>query len=134
MRESLFLELTCLRVHKRNLLEARVVITSYNDQVRLLSPEPWLVRTTKVYSGVGADIVMESISLIEEQKGYRVPLPLHSATLFPPLLQHCDVHHEEQRHEEARNQYEWETLHQRRVVKRAEQDCIQEIGDAKQVP
>jgi hypothetical protein len=26
------------------------------------SPEPWLVRTTKVYSGVGADIVMESIS------------------------------------------------------------------------
>jgi hypothetical protein len=27
------------------------------------SPEPWLVRTTKVYSGVGADIVMESITL-----------------------------------------------------------------------
>jgi hypothetical protein len=31
--------------------------------VRLLSPEPWLVGTTKVYSGVGADIVMESITL-----------------------------------------------------------------------
>src|SRR5713101_7532505 len=31
--------------------------------VRLLSPGPWLVRTTKVYSGVGADIVMESITL-----------------------------------------------------------------------
>src|SRR5262249_3008386 len=31
--------------------------------VRLLSPEPWLVSTTKAYSGVGADIVMESISL-----------------------------------------------------------------------
>jgi hypothetical protein len=31
--------------------------------VRLLSPEPsWLVCATKVYSGVGADIVMESIS------------------------------------------------------------------------
>jgi hypothetical protein len=29
------------------------------------SPEPWLVRTTKVYSGVGADIVMESITLID---------------------------------------------------------------------
>jgi hypothetical protein len=29
--------------------------------VRLLSPGPWLVGTTKVYSGVGADIVMESI-------------------------------------------------------------------------
>jgi hypothetical protein len=31
--------------------------------VRLLSPGPWLVATTKVYSGVGADIVMESITL-----------------------------------------------------------------------
>jgi hypothetical protein len=31
--------------------------------VRLLSPEPfWLVGTTKVYSGTGADIVMESIT------------------------------------------------------------------------
>ena len=30
--------------------------------VRLLSPGPWLVGTTKVSSGVGADIVMESIS------------------------------------------------------------------------
>jgi hypothetical protein len=29
------------------------------------SPGPWLVGTTKVYSGVGADIVMESITLIE---------------------------------------------------------------------
>jgi hypothetical protein len=43
------------------------------------------------------------------------------------------VHNEEQGHEEARNQYKWETLHQTRVVKRAEQDCIQEIGDAEQV-
>jgi hypothetical protein len=34
--------------------------------VRLLSPKPfgWF-GTTKVYSGVGADIVMESITLIE---------------------------------------------------------------------
>jgi hypothetical protein len=31
--------------------------------VRLLSPGPWLVGTTKVYSGVGADIVMESIAI-----------------------------------------------------------------------
>jgi hypothetical protein len=28
------------------------------------SPGPWLVGTTKVYPGVGADIVMESIALI----------------------------------------------------------------------
>ena len=48
-------------IHKRNLLEARVVITTYNHHVRLLSPEPWLVGTTKVYSGLGADIVMESL-------------------------------------------------------------------------
>ena len=41
--------------------------------VRLLSPGPWLVCTTKVYPGVGADIVMESISLIAREKGeYRV--------------------------------------------------------------
>ena len=33
----------------------------YNHHVRLLSPGPWLVGTTKAYSGVGADIVMESI-------------------------------------------------------------------------
>src|SRR4029077_8980729 len=31
--------------------------------VRLLSPGPWLVGTTKAYSGIGADIVMESITL-----------------------------------------------------------------------
>src|SRR5262250_3875832 len=59
---------------------------------------------------------------------------LCSATLVPPLLQQYDVHYEEQRHEEARDQYERETLHQPRVVKRAKQDCIKEIGDAKQVP
>src|SRR5438128_4161211 len=47
--------------NERNLLEARVIVTTYNDHVRLLSPEPWLVSATKVYSGVGADIVMESL-------------------------------------------------------------------------
>jgi hypothetical protein len=41
-------------------LEARVIVTTYNQHVRLLSPKPWLVGTTKVYSGLGADIVMES--------------------------------------------------------------------------
>ena len=51
----------CFRVDERNLLEARVIVTTYNQHVRLLSPEPWLVGTTKVYSGLGADIVMESL-------------------------------------------------------------------------
>jgi hypothetical protein len=41
-----------------------VVICSYNDHVRLLSPSLLVgFSTTKVYSGIGADIVMESISL-----------------------------------------------------------------------
>ena len=53
-------EATSVRIDKRNLLEARMIVTTYNDHVRLLSPEPWLVSATKVYSGVGADIVMES--------------------------------------------------------------------------
>src|SRR5437870_12239094 len=51
-------EATRVRIDKRNLLEARVIVTTYNDHVRLLSPEPWLVSATKVYSGVGADIVI----------------------------------------------------------------------------
>ena len=52
----------------RNLLEPRVVIASYNLHVRLLSPGPWLVCTSKVYPGVGADIVMESISITIPQE------------------------------------------------------------------
>jgi len=52
------------------LLEARVIVTTYNQHVRLLSPEPWLVGTTKDYSGLGADIVMESRNL-ESRKSCR---------------------------------------------------------------
>jgi hypothetical protein len=59
--QSSFSELSRFAIHVRNLLEARVIITSYNQYVRLLSPELWLVGTTKVYSGLGADIVMESL-------------------------------------------------------------------------
>jgi len=33
------------------------------ERVRALSLEPWLVRASKVFSGGGADIVMESITL-----------------------------------------------------------------------
>jgi hypothetical protein len=42
-----------------------VVICSYNDHVRLLSPEPvgW-IQHHQLYSSGGADIVMESITLI----------------------------------------------------------------------
>ena len=46
------------------MLEARVVICSYNPHICSLSAEPfWLVSATKVYSGLGVDIVMESITL-----------------------------------------------------------------------
>ena len=65
MLQSFFLELSTVGIHKCNLLKARVVICSYNDHVRLLSPSPLVgFSTPKVYSGIGADIVMESISLI----------------------------------------------------------------------
>jgi hypothetical protein len=44
-------------------LKGRVVICSYNDHCSApFSRAFWLVRTTKVYSGLGADIVMESIT------------------------------------------------------------------------
>jgi hypothetical protein len=47
-----------------------VIVTSYNQHVRLLSPEPWLVGTTKVYSGLGADIVMESLRSKSPRQGF----------------------------------------------------------------
>src|SRR5215469_9805715 len=83
MPESLFLQLTCLRVHESNLLEARVIITTYNQHVRLLSPEPWLVGTTKDYSGVGADIVMESISLTTRGSVLTLSCLLYDEELLP---------------------------------------------------
>src|ERR1700751_1780673 len=36
--KSSFLELSSFCIHVRNLLEARVIITAYNQHVRLLSP------------------------------------------------------------------------------------------------
>src|SRR6266576_371922 len=59
--QSPLLQFPCFGIYKSNLLETRMVVTTYNHHVRLLSPGPWLV-TTKVYPGVGADIVMESIT------------------------------------------------------------------------
>ena len=42
--QASFAEFARVGVHIRNLLEARVIITSYNHHVRLLSPErSWLV-------------------------------------------------------------------------------------------
>ena len=50
-------------IYKRNLLKARVVICSYNQHIGPFSRAFWLVQHHQVYSGVGADIVMESIVL-----------------------------------------------------------------------
>src|SRR3984957_19422332 len=36
-----FATLTCFRIHKCNLLEARMIVTTYNQHVRLLSSEPF---------------------------------------------------------------------------------------------
>src|SRR6476469_85380 len=61
--QSLLSTISRFRIHKRNLLEARVVICSYNDHGPApFYPSLWLVATTKVYSGLGAGVVMESIA------------------------------------------------------------------------
>src|ERR1700730_1953689 len=41
MRQQPCAALTCLCVHKCNLLEARMIVTTYNQHVRLLSSEPF---------------------------------------------------------------------------------------------
>jgi len=45
--QSLLATLSALLVEPRNLLHAQVIITSYNQHVRLLSPEPCRVDTPK---------------------------------------------------------------------------------------
>src|SRR5882724_10403558 len=63
MLQPPFLHFPSLGIYKRNLLKARVIICSYNDHCSAPFSEPlWLVGPTKVYSDLGADIVMESIS------------------------------------------------------------------------
>jgi len=63
--------------------------------VRLLSPGPRLVRTTKAYSGVGADIVMESITLIvSSPSGQRSKIRCLVDEFFRPIqpLEISDLH------------------------------------------
>ena len=52
MVQFLFTALTSFFYKKCNRLKARVVIYAYNHHVRLLSPEPYGRRQTKVYSGL----------------------------------------------------------------------------------
>src|SRR4051812_4571906 len=41
MRQASFAQFTCVSIDASNLLEARMIITSYNQHVRLLSSEPF---------------------------------------------------------------------------------------------
>src|SRR5580704_12311362 len=60
--ESPLTKLPRLRVHERNLLNARVVITTYNQHIGSFLPSLGLVGTTKSTQVQGADIVMKSLS------------------------------------------------------------------------
>src|ERR1700751_5184762 len=72
MPQPFFLELSGVRIHRSNLLKPGVEIYSYNDHVRLLSPEPvgW-IQHHQPYSSGGADIVMESITLKTPANGQK---------------------------------------------------------------
>src|SRR6202051_4748606 len=69
MSQASFAEFTTFRIHECNLLEARMIVTSYNQHVRLLSSEPfgWFA-PPKSTRGLGADIVMESLPLIDAKR------------------------------------------------------------------
>src|SRR6266550_686066 len=41
VNQASFTELTCLSIYVCNLLEARMIVTTYNQHVRLLSSEPF---------------------------------------------------------------------------------------------
>jgi hypothetical protein len=65
MRQPLFLALSGLAIHRSYLLKLGVEIYSYNDHRSApFSRACWLVLAPPTYSGMGADIVMESIALI----------------------------------------------------------------------
>jgi hypothetical protein len=51
-----------LRIRERNLLNARVVVTTYNQHIGSFLPSLGLVGTTKSTQVQGADIVMKSLS------------------------------------------------------------------------
>src|SRR3990167_1143138 len=60
MVQSQFLAFCGLRIYIRDWLYARVIITSNNQHVRLLSPEPWLVASKFTRLPKEPDIVMKS--------------------------------------------------------------------------
>jgi hypothetical protein len=51
-----FTHFSAVRLYPRDLLKTRVIITTYDQQVRLLSPEPWSSATDKSVSRLEADL------------------------------------------------------------------------------
>src|SRR5215471_4692166 len=65
VQQPSFAMLSSLVIDKRDFLETRVIIQSYNQHVRLLPPEPWLVFASTKFTQVdGADVVMKSSGLL----------------------------------------------------------------------
>src|SRR4051794_32608540 len=69
MRQASFAQFTCVSIDVSNLLEARMIITSYNQHVRLLSSEPfgWFAppKFTRPWEPT---LFMESLRLLTPQR------------------------------------------------------------------
>jgi hypothetical protein len=77
--ESPLTQFSRLRIHERNLLNARVVIATYNQHIGSFPPSLGLVGTTKSTQVQGADIVMKSFAC----NRYRSTTLFVSAGLMP---------------------------------------------------
>ena len=71
MLQAALLQFASFAIHKRHLLEARVLVTTNDDHLRLLLPNPLVGTVAKVYSDLEVGIVMESID------GMRRSIPDH---------------------------------------------------------
>src|SRR6516225_9569004 len=74
--ESPLTELPRLRIHERNLLNARVVITTYNQHIGSFLPSLGLVGTTQVYLGPGSRHCYEIIIITNLRLRYLVISPV----------------------------------------------------------
>src|SRR5712692_2832708 len=88
--QAFFAEIACVGVHVRNLLEARVIITTYNDHVRLLSPEPsWLALAPPTLLGSGSRHCYGIITPTTPQPGCERKRSFTSGILHE-VLSRCD--------------------------------------------
>src|SRR4029077_4127618 len=68
VRQTPFPQLTGLAVNKRNLLETRMIVTAYNQHVRLLSSEPFGGLRFQSLLGPGSRHCYGIITLIERER------------------------------------------------------------------